>query len=257
MTRALGVLRPSYYLTLRSLRESVRQPVVEITNIFIPMFFFAVTVGAIGSVAGRAFGVTNFVGFQMPVAILQAVAGTAGNAGLGTVTDIERGYFDKLMLTPSPRLALVLGRLFADSVRAMVLTTLILIAGLFAGSGMDSGPIGAIAIVALAGTFGLSYSGIGMAIALRTGSAQAAQTGFLIFFPLLFLSPALAPKEVFAGWLEFLATINPVTYILEGMRHLVLDGWSWRAVGGALASIAGMAVFTLSLTLAALRSRTG
>ena len=252
----LYVARPSYFLMLRALRESLRQPLVELTNIFIPMFFFAVTVGAIGSVAGRAFGVTNFVGFQMPVAILQAVAGTAGMAGLGTVTDIERGYFDKLMVTPAPRLALVLGRLAADSVRAMVLTTMIVVAGLGAGAGMEAGPLGAVVIIVMAGMFGLAYSGIGMAIALRTGSAQAAQAGFLIFFPLLFLSPALAPKEVFAGWLRFLATINPVTYILQGMRGLILEGWDWQSVAGALGSIAGLTAFTLSLTLLALRGRT-
>jgi ABC-2 type transport system permease protein len=252
----LQTARPSYFLMLRALRESIRQPAVEVTNIFIPMFFFAVTVGAIGRVAGRAFGVQNFVGFQMPVAILQAVAGTAGMAGLGTVTDIERGYFDKLMVTPAPRLALVLGRLAADSVRAMVLTVLIVVTGLIAGTGMEAGLLGAIVIIALAGLFGLAYSGIGMAIALRTGSAQAAQAGFLIFFPLLFLSPALAPKEVFAGWLQVLATINPVTYILQGMRHLILQGWDWTAVAGALGSIVGLGAFTISMTLLALRGRT-
>ena len=195
----MRTLHDTYYLTLRALRESLRQPAIELTNIFIPMFFFAVIVGAIGNVAGRAFGVTNFLGFQMPVAILQAVAGTAGSAGLATVTDIERGYFDKLLLTPAARLALLLGRIAADGIRAMLLTALVVVAGLVFGSGMDSGPLGAIVIIILGGLFGVAYSGIGMAIALRTGSPQAAQAGFLIFFPLLFLSPAMAPKEVFAG----------------------------------------------------------
>jgi len=247
--------RASYFLMVRALREAVRQPIVEISNIFIPMFFFAVTVGAIGSVAGRAFGVTNFLGFQMPVAILQAVAGAAGNSGLGTVQDIERGYFDKLMLTPAPRLSLVMGRLAADSVRSMFLALLIVIGGLAAGSGMEAGPLGFLLLIALAGFFGMAYAGFGVAIALRTGSAQAAQASFLVFFPLLFLSPAFAPKEVFAPWLEFLATINPVTYVLQGMRDLVLEGWDAGSLAGALAAIAGISAFTLSLTLFALRSR--
>lgn len=252
MTRTLV---DSYHLMIRALRDALRQPAVEVTNIFIPMFFFAVTVGAIGSIAGQAFGVTNFLGFQMPVAVLQAVAGVAGSAGLGTVTDIERGYFDKLLLTPSPRLALVLGRMAADCVRAMALTAIIVVVGLLFGSGMAAGPLGALLIIGMAGAFGLAYSGIGLAIALRTGSAQAAQAGFLLFFPLLFLSPAFAPKEIFADWLEFLATINPITYILQGMRGLVLDGWDVGSLAAAFASIAGFAVFTFTLTLAALRSR--
>jgi ABC-2 type transport system permease protein len=247
--------RASYFLMVRALRESIRQPVVEISNIFIPIFFFAVTVGAVGGVAARAFGVTNYLAFQMPVAILQGVAGSSGSAGMGTVQDIERGYFDKLMLTPAPRLSLVLGRLAADGVRAMVISLLIVGGGFAVGSGMDSGPLGFLLLIVLAGLFGLGYSGIGMAIALRTGSAQAAQASFLIFFPLLFLSPAFAPKEVFTPWLEFLATINPVTYVLQGMRDLVIDGWDVGSLAAMLAAIGGITGFTLSLTLAALRSR--
>ena len=252
----IRVFRDSYYLMRRALREALRQPAVEITNIFIPIFFFAVTVGAIGNIAGRAFGVTNFLGFQMPVAILQAVAGASGSSGLGTVTDIERGYFDKLLLTPTPRLALVFGRMAADSVRAMLLTAIILIAGLVTGSGMAAGPGGFLLIIAMGGTFGLAYAGIGMAIALRTGSAQAAQAGFLVFFPLLFLSPAFAPKEIFTDWLEFLATINPVTYILQGMRDLILEGWNWGSLAAAAGAIAGIGAFTQTLAVLALRART-
>jgi len=249
-------LAESYHLMRRALRESARQPAVELANVFIPMFFFAVTVGAIGSVAGRAFGVDNYLAFQMPVAVLQGVAGTAGGSGLGTVTDIERGYFDKLLLTPASRLALVLGRMAADGAKGMALTALIVVTGLIAGSGMAAGPLGALAIIAGGGAFTLAYSGIGMAIALRTGSPQAAQAGFLIFFPLLFLSPAFAPKEVFAGWLEFLATINPVTYILQAMRDLAIEGWEPKSFAGGVAAVGGLAAFTISLTLAALRWRT-
>ncbi len=151
----MKVLTDSYHLMVRALRETTRQPAVEITNIFIPMFFFAVTVGALGGVAGLAFGVDNFLAFQMPVAIMQAVAGTSGSAGLGTVTDIERGYFDKLMLTPTPRLSLVLGRIAADGARGMTLTLIIIVTGLLFGSGMEAGVIGVVAIVFIAGTFAL------------------------------------------------------------------------------------------------------
>ena len=253
MTR---LLHDSYYLMLRALRESRRQPLMELTKMFIPVFFFAVTVGAIGSVAGRAFGVTNYTGFQLPVAVLQGVAGASGSSGLAMVTDIERGFFDKLLLTPAPRLALVLGRLAADAVRFMALTLLILVGGLVAGSGVEAGFAGAVVILLMSGLFGLAYSGIGLAIALRTGSSQAAQASFLIFFPLLFLSPAFAPKEIFSPWLEFLATINPVTYILEGMRDLVLEGWEWQSLAAAFGSITGLGLFTMTLTMLALRSRT-
>lgn len=252
----MHVLADTWYLMVRALRESIRQPAIEIGNVFIPMFFFAITVGAIGNVAGRAFGVDNYTAFQLPVAVLQGVAGAAGSAGLGTVTDIERGYFDKLMLSPAPRISLVMGRLAADGVRVMALTILIVVVGLIFGSGMKSGPLGVVVLVGMGGVFGLAYSGIGMALALKTGSAQAAQLSFLIFFPLVFLSPAFAPKEVFAPWLEFLATINPVTYVVEGMRDLVLTGWDAGSLAAAFGAIGGLGLFTMTLVLLALRSRT-
>lgn len=246
----------TYYLVVRSLRETWRQPAIEIGNIFIPMFFFAVTVGAIGNVAGRAFGISNYTGFQMPIAVLQAVAGASGSAGMGLITDIEKGYLDKLLLTPSPRVAVVAGRLVADGVRTMGLAVLIGIAGIAAGSGFATGPAGFVVMIVLSGVFGLAYSGIGVALALRTGSPQAAQLGFLLFFPLIFLSPAFAPKEFFAGWLEFLATINPVTYVVEGMRDLVLDGWDIGSLAAMCGAIAGLGVVTSSLVAWGYRART-
>jgi ABC-2 type transport system permease protein len=249
-------LSATYALAWRSLRETPRQIGIELQSIFIPVFFFFVTVGAIGEVSGRAFGVSNYAAFQMPVAILQGVAMGSNMGGFGMVMDIERGYFDKLLLTPAPRLSLVLGRLVADSVRVMALTLIILAIGLARGTGMEAGVGGAAALVLMAGLFGLAYAGISMSIALRTGNPQAAQAGFLVFFPLLFLSPAFAPKEFYSDWLHFLVIINPVTYVLEGMRSLVLEGWDWAALGYALASIAGLGAFTITLTLAALRSRT-
>ena len=246
----------SYQLCWRALRETIRQPGVEVSNLFIPLFFFFVTVGAISNVAGPAFGVENYEGFQLPVAVLQCVAGSASVSGIALIRDIESGYFDKLLLTPSPRLAIVLGRLFADAIRAIAFTAVILVVVSLVGAGMEAGPFGYAVILALAGLFGLAYSGIGATIALRTGNAQAAQAGFLLFFPLLFLSPAFAPKEVFDPWMESLASINPVTYLLEGMRTLVLEGWQWDNLAGAVGAVLGLGVVTVALSLWALRART-
>lgn len=250
----MSLIVGSFWLGRRAIMESVRQPWLEIGNLFIPLFFFAVTVGAIGSLR-NAFAVENFIAFQMPVAVLQGVAGVAGSAGLGMTQDIQRGYLDKLRLTSAPPFAIVLGRMASDGFRALILTLIVVVVGLFFGTGMAAGIPGALVIILLGGLFGLAYSGIGMAIALRTGSPQAAQAGFLLFFPLLFLSESFVPKEFYAGWLEFLATINPVTYVLQGMRTLTMEGWEWSAVGKALGSIGAIAMGSLALTTAAARWR--
>ncbi len=273
----LRVLTDARYLAIRAIRESLRQPGVEITNVFIPLFFLAVSTGAIANFSERGFGVENYLAFQLPVAVLQAVAGSSAASGIAIVLDMERGYFDKLLLTPASRWSLIIGRVWADAVRAIFFASLMLIAALAAGSGMASGIPGAILILVIAGLFGGAYSGIGIFIAMRTGNAQAAQAGFLLFFPLLFMAPAFAPLAVFDDWLRIIATINPVTYIMEGMRGLVMEGYAWPVTEGgqivfgedglpktkpppalhwAFVSLAGFSAVTMTLAVLALRART-
>ncbi|MCY3568134.1 MAG: ABC transporter permease [Chloroflexi bacterium] len=273
----LQVLIDARHLAVRAIRESTRQPGVEITNVFIPLFFLAVSTGAIANFSERGFGVENYLAFQLPVAVLQAVAGSSAASGIAIVLDMERGYFDKLLLTPASRWSLIIGRVWADAVRAIFFATIMLVAALIAGSGMATGVPGAILILIIAGLFGGAYSGIGIFIAMRTGNAQAAQAGFLLFFPLLFMAPAFAPLAVFDDWLRIIATINPVTYIMEGMRGLVMEGYAWPVTEGgqivfgpdglpmtkdppalhwAFVSLAGFSAFTLTIAALALRSRT-
>ena len=245
-----------YFLTVRSLREAVRNPAQEVGNIFVPLFFFAVTVGSIGSIAADAFGIDNFTGFQVPVAILSAASSISASAGLGTITDIQRGYFDKLLLTPAPRSAIVLGRIAADGVRAVIITGVIVVVGLIFRTGFDTGVLGVIVLLTGSFFFGTAYSGFNAAVALRTGSPQAAAAGGLLLFPLIFLSTAFAPKEVFADWLQVLATINPITYILEAQRSLIIEGWNGLDLLRGAAAIVGFGIASFTLTFLALRWRT-
>lgn len=251
----MRVLTDTLILTRRSLRESLRQPANEVANAFIPLFFYLVTVGAVGGVAEEAFGVSDYKGFQLPVAILQGAAGVAGGAGLAMTVDIQSGYFEKLLLTSTPRFAIVLGRMAADCTKTMILSVAIVAFALLVGSGFETGLLGMVLLVLASGAFALAYSGIGMAIALKTGSPQAAQAGFILFFPLLFLAPTFAPLDVFADWLAWVARFNPVTYILEGMRALVVGGWDAATLLKGAGAIAGIGAFTFTLTMLALRSR--
>ena len=275
------VMTHARFLAARTIRESLRQPGVEVTNIFIPLFFLAVSTAAIGGVAGRAFGVDNYLGFQLPVAVLQAVAGSSSASGIAIVTDMERGYFDKLLLTPASRWSLIIGRVSADAVRAVFFSAVMLVAALIFGAGMHAGVGGVFVVLLMAAVFGAAYSGIGIFVAMRTANAQAAQASFLLFFPLLFMAPAFAPKEIFAPWMQAVATVNPVTYMMEGIRELVLgdyasaaavkaaggseqaiaaalgNGWDGERMLWAFVSLIGFGLFTLTIAALAMRSRAG
>jgi ABC-2 type transport system permease protein len=102
----------------------------------------------------------------------------------------------------------------------------------------------------------LAFAGFGYAIALKTGNPAAVNSSFLLFFPFLFMTSSYVPRSQLTGWLGDVAGWNPVTYVLEGLRSLVTNGWQWAALGKAVLAVAMVAIVSMSLCLAALRGRT-
>jgi ABC-2 type transport system permease protein len=219
-------------LSRRSVREVVRLPEATIPTLFIPLFFLAVNIGQIS----KTFPDTTpflhgqgYVGFQLPVSLMFAVC--TATSGLALVTEIDQGYFDKLLVAPIRRSSIIFGRLAADLVRGLAVSTLVLAVALAFGAQMRSGVAGAVVLVVLAALWGVAYAGIGMLVALRTRNVQATNASFLVFFPLLFLTPNFVPFELLTPLMEALARVNPVSYVIEGLRSLVLEGWALEKLG--------------------------
>jgi len=192
--------------------------------------------------------------FMLPTAILIGVTGVSRAGSL--VLDIQDGYLDRLLLTPVRRLAILVGHMVADVAIACMLTVPILILAFAIGVHIQTGVPGALAFVAMACLWSLAFAGFGYAIALKTGNPAAVNSSFLLFFPFLFMTSSYVPRSQLTGWLSTIAAWNPVTYILEGLRSLVTQGWRWESLGKAVLAIAVVAVVSLSLSLAALRGRT-
>jgi ABC-2 type transport system permease protein len=172
------------------------------------------------------------------------------------VLDIQNGYFDRLLLTPVRRLAILLGHMVADVAVACLLTVPILALALVLGVRLRSGVVGLVVFVAMAGLWSLAFAGFGYAIALKTGNPAAVQSSFLLFFPFLFLTSSYVPRNQLTGWLDTVAGLNPVTYILDGLRSLVLEsGWQWDEVVKAIVAIGIVGAVSMSMCFAALRGR--
>ena len=245
-------VRAVFLLGAREVRTAIRTPAYLIPNMIVPIFFYFVTLGSLESFANQA-GLSNFEGFLLPMALIFAVQG--GSAGLNMVADIESGYFDKLLLTPAHRFALLIGAMAADFFRIMAQATLVLLIAIATGLDFETGVPGAIALVLIASLFGLGFSGLGFAIALKTGNAQATQSMWFLFMPLMFMTTLFAPKEALAGWLSAVATVNPLTYILQGLRALAMEGWDMGDIGSALLATAALGTVCLSAAFLALKSR--
>ena len=176
------------------------------------------------------------------------------SSGLALVTEIDLGYFDKLLAAPISRSSIIFGRLAADLVRGILGSTVVLLAGLAFGAHMESGIPGAVVLVLLAALFGVGYAGFAILVALRTRNVQATNTSFLLFFPLLFLTPNFVPFDRLSPLMETLARINPVSYVIDGLRSLVIEGWSWDKLGYCAAVIVGLMALLTTLSLRAIEN---
>lgn len=250
--RSAGFLADTLSIAGRAVRAIPREPEAIIPALVIPIFFYVVNLGALSNVTEAIPGF-EFKAFYLPVGLVFAVTGVSRASAL--VTDIQSGYFDRLLLTPISRLALLLGLMVADVLLMMALTVPVLVIGFAVGVSFETGPFGVAALIVMTGAWGLAFTGFPYAIALKTGNPAAVNTSFLLFFPFAFLTTAFTPRDFLSGWLDTLAGVNPVTYLLEGMRALILDGWVARDIGIGLLAIIGVGLVSQALAFAALRGR--
>ncbi len=243
-------------LSGRAIREMLRVPEQLIPTVFIPLFFLVVNVGQAAKIfpsGGTPFlGGQNYAAFQLPSAIL--LAASFGSAALYLVEDIEGGYFDKLRASPVSRSAIVLARLVAEGVKTGAIAVLIVVVALPFGISVASGFLGFILLVVLAASWAMVFSGFMQLIALKSRSAAATQSGSLIFFPLLFLTPNFVPRPLLTRPMEIAATYNPVTYIMEALRSFILDASNWAAIGRGFAVVVLAGALMIFLNVRTIRT---
>lgn len=238
----------------RALRGVPRDLEAVMPPVFIALFFFVVNIATLSKLAQSSDPNFDYTAFQMPTAILLGVTGVSRAPAL--VLDVQDGYLDRLLMTPIRRLAILLGHMVADVTVAAALTIPILLLGFILGVRFETGVLGLLAFIAVAAMWSLAFAGFGYAIALKTGNPAAVNSSFLLFFPFLFLTSSYVPRSELSGWLDTVAGLNPVTYVLEGLRSLVSVGWDWTALGQALLAIVLLGVVSMSLCFSALRGRT-
>lgn len=251
--RPTGFVQDAVTIAGRALRAVPRDLEAVVPPVLIAFFFFVVNVATLQKLTQGSIAGFDYTAFQMPTAILLGVTGVSRAQAL--VTDVADGYLDRLLLTPVSRLSILLGHMVADIVVAVLLTIPILVLGFILGVRFESGVPGVLVFMGIAALWSLAFAGFGYAIALKTGNPAAVQSSFLLFFPFLFLTTSYVPRSQLTPWLDHVAAVNPVTYILEGLRSLALVGWDGRDLAAALAAIVTVAAISMTLCFAALRGR--
>ena len=248
---ANGLVKDSMILGGRAVREALRTPDSLLPTMFIPLFFLVVNVGQAARIfpssdtpflEGQSYGA-----FQLPASLL--LSASFGAAALYLVEEIEGGYFDTLRAAPISRRALVLGRLYAEFLKTAVVATVMVGLALAFGIRIASGVAGFVVLLVLVSAWAMVFSGFMQLIALKSRSAAATQGASMVFFPLLFLTPNFVPRDQLTRPMEIAATINPVTYVMEACRSLILHGFDGAALGKGFAVVAVAMALMLTLSV--------
>jgi ABC-2 type transport system permease protein len=250
--RPAGFVADCVGIATRSIRAVPREMEFIVPALVVPVFFYAINIGALEPLAEAGTGV-DFKAFQLPVAITFAVTGLSRASAL--VTDIQNGYFDRLLMTPIRRLALLLGLMMADLFLIITLSLPVVAMGYIVGVRFETGVPGIALFVLMGGLWGLAFTGFPYAIALKTGNPAAVNTSFILFFPFMFLTTSFLPYDALSGWLQTIARWNPVTYLLAGMRSLLYGGWDAYDIALGFLAIAIVGSVSMTLAFAALRGR--
>ncbi|MEZ5270988.1 MAG: ABC transporter permease [Ilumatobacteraceae bacterium] len=247
----------TWAMSKRSILAIVRQPALVIPSLVFPLFFAALGTSSFGkaTVLPGFPKVNSFLDFSLAGSVVQGVLFGSVTGGTALATDIELGFFDRLLATPTSRVSILLGRLAgaaAFGAFQALFFTLILIPF---GVTIEAGVLGVLVITLSGALTGMGIGGFTAAMALKTGSSEAVQGSFPLLFIALFFSSAFFPRQTMQGVYRHVANVNPMSYLVEGVRGLTIDGLTLGHVAGALVVPAAIGVVSIGLSLRALRGR--
>jgi len=241
----------------RALSVQFRRAQLLMPTFVLPLMLLAVIASGTSAAQGlQGFpDVESYLAFVVPGTIIQGTILAGLTAGIAMASDIEFGFFDRLLAAPVQRTSLVLGRLFGTLILALIQSTFFLLVAFAFGARYPGGVAGVVATIGLAGITGVGMGGVSAAIAIRTGSLSLLQSLFPFMFVMLFTAPAFFPQELLAPVLRDASVYNPLTYIVEAIRGLLAGDASLGDPWEGLAAASGLALVTTALSTLALKER--
>jgi ABC-2 type transport system permease protein len=245
------------HMARRSVLRTVRQPELIAPAIVFPLFLLAVNAGGLDATTRiRGFPADSYLGFALAITFMQGALFATTTVGINLAEDIRTGFLHRIALTPVPGTAILLAELAGSTVLATVQAVLYVAVGLASGATIAAGPAGALVLIALTVLAANAFAALGAFWALRTGSGEKVQALFPLLFAVFFLSSLFLPRDLITTeWFRVVATYNPVSYLIEGMRSVIVSGWDARALLLAFGCAGGLLAAALAGAAVSLRSR--
>ncbi|MBW3607933.1 MAG: ABC transporter permease [Actinobacteria bacterium] len=244
-------------LAARAIKGTLRNPAQMVFPIVFPLVLLAVNAAGLDAATDLpGFPADSYLDFALAIPFMQGALFAALNGGQDLARDIEGGFLDRLAMTPLSGAALLAGQLGGALFMGLISAVLYLAVGVAFGVGIAAGAGGALVLLLLSLAISSAFACLGTFVALRGGTGEAVQGFFPLFFVLLFLSSAFFPRDLIEHeWFRTIATYNPVSYMVEGIRSLVISGWDGQALAQAFAIALIAIVGFLALSARALRTR--
>jgi len=240
-----------WHLFVRAWKKIIRTPILIFGTLALPVLFlilFTQIFKQFGNLPGFPAG--GYVQFVVAGIIVMNPLFGADGAGDTLVDDINSGFVSKMLVTPVNRAAILLGRLLQNMTMILIPVGITLVLGYALGATVTTGAPGILLIFLTAAFFALAISGLTMAIAVTTKSAQAVGgLALVVTFPLAFVSTAFVPYEFLPGWAQAFSNVNPFSYVVNAVRVLMSTGFVWSTILAAYAVIAVFAAVTIGATL--------
>lgn len=246
-----------YFLAQRSVLRTLRQPATVLPAIVFPMLLLAVYSSGLGPASNlQGFPADSYLNFIFVFPLIQGPVFAAISAGTDLARDIESGFLNRLTLTPMHPVSLLAGMLAGVIALGLVQGIVFLTIGSIAGVEISTGLLGVPVILFFSVLVALGFGGVGAIFALRTGSAEAVQGMFPLIFVSLFLSSMIFPRELIENdWFYVIATVNPVSYMAEGLRSLIISGWNVQELGLGLLAAGALVVIGIMGAAASITTR--
>ncbi len=237
--------------------RTARQPASFIPPLVFPIALMAVNAAGLqASTELPGFPTASFLAFALAVPFIQGALFSTMNAGTDLARDIQTGFINRLSLTALRASALLIGQISGVVVLGVVQAIFYLIVGLTAGVRFESGPAGIAVLMVYAAIVSLAFGAIGAWLAFRTGSGEAIQALFPVLFVFLFISSMNTPRDLIdVQWFQTAATLNPVSYMIELVRSLIIEGWNVQALALGFGFTILIGVISIALASRALRTR--
>ncbi len=249
----------TWAMSKRSVLALWRQPSLVVPSLIFPLFFAALGTASFSratSLPGFP-EVDSYLDFALAGAVAQGILFGSTVGATALATDIENGFFDRLLSSPSTRSGIIIGRMAGGMVFGGTQTLFFILVLLPFGLSIEGGTVGVLAMAVGGTILALAVGALMSAMAIKTGSSEAVQGAFPLLFIGLFFSSAFFPRETMSGVYGNLADLNPISHLVEGFRDLTIDGLTASAVVRAILIPAGLSVLTVTLALRTLRSRLG